>query len=109
MLKPGSPHHRGFFAWFNRQVDAVTRGFGHAVEFTIKRAAIALVLLAGFLYRDLPPLHGAADELRAERGPGLRDGGDHHAGGGEHRSHASGRREGRCDLRAHPRRRRPHR
>src|SRR5512144_1753073 len=50
MLKPNPPPHRGFFAWFNRQVDAVTRGFGHAVELTIKRTAIALVLLAGFIY-----------------------------------------------------------
>ncbi|HSQ81933.1 MAG TPA: multidrug efflux RND transporter permease subunit [Casimicrobiaceae bacterium] len=50
MLKQRPPPKRGFFAWFNRQVDAVTRGFGHAVEFTIRRAAVALVLFAGFLY-----------------------------------------------------------
>jgi multidrug efflux pump len=50
MLNRNPPPQRGFFAWFNRQVDAVTRGFGHAVEFTIKRTAVALVLLAVFLY-----------------------------------------------------------
>jgi len=50
MLKHNPPPQRGFFAWFNRQVDSVTRGFGHAVELVIKRAAIALVLLAGFLW-----------------------------------------------------------
>ena len=50
MLKPSPPPQRGFFAWFNRQVDAITRAFGHAVELTIKRAAVALVLLAGFLW-----------------------------------------------------------
>ncbi|HUH95449.1 MAG TPA: multidrug efflux RND transporter permease subunit [Casimicrobiaceae bacterium] len=50
MLKHNPPPQRGFFAWFNRQIDAITRGFGHAVEFTIRRAAIALVLLGGFLY-----------------------------------------------------------
>ncbi len=50
MLKHNPPPQRGFFAWFNRQVDSVTRGFGHAVEFVIKRAIIALVFLALFLY-----------------------------------------------------------
>ncbi len=50
MLKHNPPPQRGPFAWFNRQVDAVTRGFGHAVEFVIKRAAIALVMFAVFLW-----------------------------------------------------------
>jgi multidrug efflux pump len=50
MLKHNPPPQRGFFAWFNRQVDAVTRGFGHAVELVIKRAVVALVLLAVFLW-----------------------------------------------------------
>ena len=50
MLRHIAPPQRGFFAWFNRQVDAVTRGFGHAVELTIKRMAIALALLAVFLF-----------------------------------------------------------
>ena len=50
LLRHNPPPQRGFFAWFNRQVDAVTRGFGHAVEFTIKRMVVALVLLAVFLY-----------------------------------------------------------
>jgi len=50
MLKDNPPPQRGFFAWFNRQVDAITRGFGHAVELVIKRSILALVLLVGFLY-----------------------------------------------------------
>jgi multidrug efflux pump len=50
MLKHNPPPQRGFFAWFNRQVDAITRGFGHAVELTIKRSAVALVLMVGFLW-----------------------------------------------------------
>src|SRR5262249_27351927 len=39
MLKHNPAPQRGFFAWFNRQVDAVTRGFGHAVEWVIARTA----------------------------------------------------------------------
>jgi len=50
MLKHNPPPQRGFFAWFNRQVDALTRGFGHAVELVIKRAVVALVLFAVFLW-----------------------------------------------------------
>jgi multidrug efflux pump len=50
LLKHTIPAERGFFAWFNRQVDAVTRGFGHAVEFVIKRMVVALVLLVFFLW-----------------------------------------------------------
>ena len=49
MLKHKPPATRGFFAWFNRQVDRVTQAFGVAVDHTIKRMAIALVLLVGFL------------------------------------------------------------
>src|SRR5215831_20439685 len=50
MLKHNPPPQRGFFAWFNRQVDAITRGFGHAVEWVIARTVTALVLLLVFLY-----------------------------------------------------------
>jgi len=50
MLKHNPPPQRGFFAWFNRQVDRVTAGFGHAVVFVIERMTIAFVLLAVFLY-----------------------------------------------------------
>ncbi|HMO45167.1 MAG TPA: multidrug efflux RND transporter permease subunit [Rubrivivax sp.] len=50
LLKHTPPPTRGFFAWFNRQVDSVTRGFGHAVEFVIRRMVIAFVLLGVFLY-----------------------------------------------------------
>jgi multidrug efflux pump len=50
LLKHNPPPQRGFFAWFNRQVDSVTRAFGHAVEFVIKRMLVAFVLLGVFLY-----------------------------------------------------------
>ncbi len=50
LLRHNPPPTRGPFAWFNRQVDRVTRGFGHAVEWVIKRMVVAFVLLAGFLY-----------------------------------------------------------
>jgi multidrug efflux pump len=50
LLKHNPPPRRGFFAWFNRQVDALTRGFGHAVAWVIARSLAALVLLAVFLY-----------------------------------------------------------
>ena len=50
ILKKNPPPKRGFFAWFNRKVDSTTRGFGHAVEFVIKRSGIALCFLAFFLY-----------------------------------------------------------
>lgn len=50
LLKYQPPARKGFFAWFNRQVDATTRGFGHAVEFVIKRSAIALCFLLFFLW-----------------------------------------------------------
>jgi multidrug efflux pump len=50
LLKHTPPRTKGFFAWFNRQVDRVTQAFGVAVDHTIKRMAIALVLLAGFLF-----------------------------------------------------------
>ncbi len=46
MLKHTTPPTRGFFAWFNRQVDAITRGFGHAVVFVIKRAVLAFMIFA---------------------------------------------------------------
>jgi multidrug efflux pump len=50
LLKHTPPATRGFFGWFNRQVDRLTRGFGHAVEFVIKRMAVAFALLGVFLY-----------------------------------------------------------
>ncbi len=50
LLKHNPPPTRGPFAWFNRQVDRVTRGFGHAVEWVIKRMLVAFVLLGVFLY-----------------------------------------------------------
>jgi len=50
LLKHTVPPTRGFFAWFNRQVDAITRAFGHAVTFVIKRMLIAFVILAVLVY-----------------------------------------------------------
>jgi multidrug efflux pump len=50
LLRHTSPAQRGPFAWFNREVDRVTQAFGHAVVMMIKRMAVALVLLVGFLY-----------------------------------------------------------
>jgi multidrug efflux pump len=50
ILKNNPAPKRGFFAWFNRKVDSTTRGFGHAVEFVIKRSGIALCFLVFFLY-----------------------------------------------------------
>ncbi|MBK9114851.1 MAG: multidrug efflux RND transporter permease subunit [Betaproteobacteria bacterium] len=50
LLKHTPPPTKGPFAWFNRQVDRVTQAFGVAVAYVIKFAAVALVLLAVFLY-----------------------------------------------------------
>ena len=50
MLKHSPPPTKGFFAWFNRQVDWVTQAFGTAVTYVIKFAVVALVLLAVFLW-----------------------------------------------------------
>jgi multidrug efflux pump len=50
LLKHVAPPTRGFFAWFNRGVDAITRGFGDAVVFVIKRVLIAFVVLAVLIY-----------------------------------------------------------
>ena len=50
LLKHTQPPTRGFFAWFNRRVDALTRGFGHAVTFVIKRMIIAFIVLAALVY-----------------------------------------------------------
>jgi multidrug efflux pump len=60
MLKHNPPPSRGSFGWFNRQIDRITRGFGHAVEWTIKQTAMALVLLAASC-TDLALLPRAAD------------------------------------------------
>lgn len=50
LLKHTAPPQRGFFAWFNRGVDSITRGFGNAVSFVIRRMVIAFVILAGLVY-----------------------------------------------------------
>jgi multidrug efflux pump len=50
MLKHNPPPTKGFFGWFNRQVDRVTQAFGHAVMLVIRRMAVALVLLVVMMY-----------------------------------------------------------
>jgi multidrug efflux pump len=50
LLKHSTPSKRGFFAWFNRGVDGITRGFGDAVLFVIKRMLIAFAVLAVLVY-----------------------------------------------------------
>ncbi|MCC6193683.1 MAG: efflux RND transporter permease subunit [Burkholderiales bacterium] len=50
LLRHNPPPQRGPFAWFNRQVDRVTQGFGIAVTYVIKFAIIAIILLGFFLY-----------------------------------------------------------
>ena len=50
ILKHTTPPQKGFFAWFNRRVDDITRGFGHAVTFVIKRMAVAFGVLAVLIW-----------------------------------------------------------
>ncbi len=50
LLKHTAPPTKGFFAWFNRGVDAITRGFGHAVTFVIKRMAVSFGVLAVLIW-----------------------------------------------------------
>ncbi|MCG3194193.1 MAG: Efflux pump membrane transporter BepE [Thermoanaerobaculia bacterium] len=50
MLKHRTPPQKGFFAWFNRQVDRITVLFGDAVNLVIKRTAVAFVLLGFLIY-----------------------------------------------------------
>ena len=49
LLKHTEKPQRGFFAWFNRQVDRITLAFGYAVTLIIKRMVVAFVLLSIFL------------------------------------------------------------
>jgi multidrug efflux pump len=50
LLRHSQPPTRGFFAWFNRGVDALTRGFGHAVTLVIRRMLVAFGVLAVLIY-----------------------------------------------------------
>ncbi len=60
LLRHSESPKRGFFAWFNRGVDGITRAFGNAVTLIIKRMVFAFVLLAVLvwaiihLFRILP-------------------------------------------------------
>jgi multidrug efflux pump len=48
LLKPA--HHKNrFFRWFERQFERMTNGYARGVAFTIKRAAIALLVFAGMV------------------------------------------------------------
>jgi multidrug efflux pump len=46
MLKHSAPPTRGFFAWFNRWFDSVTKSYGRGVQLVIKRMFVAFALLA---------------------------------------------------------------
>ncbi len=50
MLKHFTPPQKGPFAWFNRQFDRFTRGFGDIVVFMIKRMTVAFLLLAFMIW-----------------------------------------------------------
>jgi len=50
MLRHNPPPQRGFFAWFNRQVDRLTLAFGDAVTLIIKRMVVAFGVLAILLW-----------------------------------------------------------
>ena len=50
LLRHTEPPKRGFFAWFNRGVDSITRGFGNAVTLVIRRMIIAFGVLAVLVY-----------------------------------------------------------
>jgi multidrug efflux pump len=49
LLRREEPATRGFFGWFNRQMQRLTDAYGRLVMLTIRRAGIALVLLAVFI------------------------------------------------------------
>src|SRR4029077_1348598 len=50
LLKHTQPAQRGPFAWFNRQFDRFTLGFGAAVVWMIKRKIIAFIVLAVMMW-----------------------------------------------------------
>ncbi len=46
LLKHAAPPQRGFFAWFNRWFDRMTKSYGRGVQLIIKRMLVAGALLA---------------------------------------------------------------
>jgi multidrug efflux pump len=60
LLKHTAPPQRGFFAWFNRWFDNMTKAYGRSVQLVIKRMVVAGTLLAVmgagivWLFRTLP-------------------------------------------------------
>jgi len=60
LLKHGAPPQRGFFAWFNRWFDNMTKVYGRGVQLIIKRmlvAGVLLVVMAGaivWMFRIIP-------------------------------------------------------
>ena len=49
LIRHTIPPQRGFFAWFNRQFDALTQAFGRLVVLVIRRMAIAFLFLVVFV------------------------------------------------------------
>src|SRR5512136_1693664 len=49
LIRHTTPPQRGFFAWFNRQFDALTQAFGRMVVLFIRKMAIAFVFLVVFV------------------------------------------------------------
>jgi len=49
LLKHSVPPQRGFFAWFNRSFDSVTKRYGRGVRLIIKRMFVAMILLGVML------------------------------------------------------------
>jgi multidrug efflux pump len=49
LIRHTTPPQRGFFAWFNRQFDALTQAFGRLVVLVIRRMAIAFLFLVVFV------------------------------------------------------------
>ena len=94
LLKHSPPPTRGPFAWFNRQVDRVTQAFGVRRDLRDQVRGRRADPAGRLPVLDLPPVQDPADELRAERGPGLRVRGDHHAAGREPVAHAGHRGQG---------------
>jgi len=57
MLRHTTAPGKGFFAWFNRALDGLTRAFGNAVTLMIKRATASLLLLAVLVWGTVHLFH----------------------------------------------------
>ncbi len=60
MLKHSEPPEKGFFAWFNRQLARMTKGYGSVSALMIRRVVLSLTCLAvmligmGYLFHRIP-------------------------------------------------------